>query len=101
MPVKLHRTNKGPRFNEGARLAWLALGRKKWTQARLREELGCADGLIARWLYGDRVPSAKWAAMIERVLGIRSSKWAESASQSFLLPAANDTDCLKRTGTDR
>lgn len=89
--MKQFRTNFGPRFSEGARLAWLGMQRRGWSQSVLQEKLHCTGGLVTRWLYGDRVPSVRWATEIERLLGVRVAKWAEPASVAFVLPAVAES----------
>lgn len=52
-------------------------------------ELSCADGLVCRWISGEREPSASQAAFLEKNYGIEATWWGEPAKP-----------VRKRTGTD-
>lgn len=104
---KGHRTELGPYFSEGARLAWLALDKRGWSQADLQRRLkGRArpdgtslplrPGVVSRWLYGDRRPSTDALVQLEHVLGVPVTAWLRPPLRKFSPPHAE----AKRTGTD-
>lgn len=53
---------------------------KRGAQAKLTRKLRCAEGLVNRWLSGQRVPSAVQAAYLEAKFGIRVAWWGEPAA---------------------
>jgi transcriptional regulator with XRE-family HTH domain len=94
---KLLRTNLGLNFSEGARLLWLKMQRKGWSQTDLAGKLETSSGVVCRWLYGDRRPTLEFALVIQRVLGIAAGLWHAKPVTKFVLPA---NDARPRTGTD-
>jgi transcriptional regulator with XRE-family HTH domain len=85
---ELTRTTLGRFFNEGARLLWLALEARGWSQADLRRALGVPPGAHSRWLYGDRRPGRQMAQRIYTAVGIPVTAWDEAPTCPFELPAA-------------
>lgn len=51
--------------------------RKRGAQSELTRALGCAEGIVSRWLTGARMPSVVQAAYIERVYRVRAVWWDE------------------------
>jgi len=84
----LLRRTLGRQFSEGARLLWFELGKRGWDQSAAARELGTSSGTVNRWLYGERRPSAEWAARIESVLAIPARTFGEPPTQEFEPPAA-------------
>lgn len=63
--------------------AAVALRRKlkaRGAQAALTRALGCADGLVNRWLSGTRMPNAAQAAFIEKEYLVPAAWWGEPPS---------------------
>ena len=92
------RTTLGEQFNEGARLLWLALDERGWSQGDLRRKLTSKDdkmlrpGAISRWLFGDHRPSLPLAIQLRDLIGIPVEAWNEEPSQSFTPPGGVDDD---------
>jgi len=78
----------GPRFSEGARLLWVAMRRAGLSQESLRSELGCAKGVIGRWLRGDRLPDGTFRGKLFKQFGIRPQLWEHGPSRPFSCDAA-------------
>jgi len=64
-----------PGFSEGSRLLWLAMRRRGLSQSALRAQLGCAGGVIGRWLLGSRKPSASFRVLLVDLLGVPVNSW--------------------------
>ena len=65
---------------------------REWSQGELRRHVGVAPGVVSRWLYGEKRPSAVWAARIEEVTGVPASAWGKEPSRATK---------RRRAGTDR
>lgn len=80
-----YRTRLGAKFSEGARLLWqLGLDHK-----RIRADLGIGVGVSHRWLYGDTMPSTRWAVALLRQYGVPLEAWGMEPTEPFILkPAA-------------
>ena len=60
--------------------AAIALGarlKERGAKRALTREIGCAQGLVYRWLSGERVPSAPRAAWLQRKFDIPVEWWGE------------------------
>lgn len=112
MKQRLSRPAKGRYFSEGARLMWLALEARGWSQTELAVKLGTSSGQVSQWLYGGRRASLKWAVVIRDVLDIPLAAWNQAPPADYELPttapkatesgrtlAADDDDSVRATGT--
>lgn len=96
------RRDLGDQFNEGARLLWLALRERDWSQWELCKHLTGRDGetlgpgIVCRWLYGDRRPSLRMAVELRDLLGIAIETWHAEPSEPFTPPALEDEDELPK-----
>src|ERR1051325_4371784 len=97
-PKKTLRSELGEHFNEGALRMWSLLETNGWGFQELTTRLGCATGLVTRWLYGDQRPGRAWSNKIETVFGVPHNAWDQEASVSFVPPAARVTP--PESGTD-
>lgn len=88
MAIPTTRRALGPHFSEGARLLWLAMESRGWTQGQLRKELDVASGRVSRWLYGDLRPSLTIAIVVAAKLGIPAETWTQAPREPFIVPAA-------------
>lgn len=92
MGMRSVRRHLGDKFNEGARLLWVRMTAKRWTQAdvirRIRETTGRnASGPLSRFLYGESLPSLEWAIAIEDAVGIKVRSWTQAPTAPFVPPA--------------
>lgn len=87
MQHRLSRPGKGKYFSEGARLMWLALESKGWSQTELAGRLGTSTGQVSQWLYGGRRASLKWAVAIRDVLDIPLAAWNQAAPADHAIPS--------------
>ena len=86
----LRRTELGPKFNEGARLLWLAIIREGITQFALSRELGIATpGVQNRWLWGDQRPMNPWRKKINERFSVPVDAWDEEPTEAFTPPLAS------------
>ncbi len=99
-----YRQTLGDRFSEGARLLWLKMQAKGWSQADVRAKLAALTpktSLLSRWLYGDQRPGVEWAFLLQRATGIEASLWSKDATDTFVPPAARvQPESLRATGTE-
>lgn len=79
----LRRTNLGPFENEGARLLWLYLQKRKATLSDLAKELGTKPGMLNRWAWCDVRPSSEWTPVLEDKLGIPMRAWRQAPAEKF------------------
>jgi ribosome-binding protein aMBF1 (putative translation factor) len=68
-----------PRLSRAATLLRKKLKRRGMQRA-LTLILECPEGMVSRWVSGERVPSLAYAASLERILEIRTQWWSEPAS---------------------
>jgi len=54
-------------------------------QAQVTRELGCATGVVSRWIYCDRRPSTPWPTKIEEVYGVPASAWGREPTERWKL----------------
>ena len=111
MQRRLSRPKRGKYFSEGARLLWLAIEARSWTQTELAMRLGTSSGQVSQWLYGGRRASLKWAVVIRDVLDIPLAAWNQRVPDDYELPVAfpkepesgrslaSDDDVPRATGT--
>lgn len=89
----LYRRRLGKKFSEGARLVWIKLKRRKWTQAELARQLGGRDrGTVSHWLYGDTRPDLDALLLFKSVLKIPVEAWAKPPTEPFEPPGADDAE---------
>jgi hypothetical protein len=94
---KLHRVAAGPRWNEGARLSWIALRRLGWNQSQLNKELGTLTGTPPKLgyankiLYGDQRPGREISAALETLLGVPLLAWGQEAREPFSVAMTKTT----------
>lgn len=91
MAIATTRTELGESFSEGARLLWLAMQERGWSQGQLTKALEAKPGMVSRWLYGDTKPGWDWAEKIREVVGIAFDAWAMKPTASFVPPAARES----------
>lgn len=87
-----HRRAVGPKFNEGARLLWLALAKDKESINDVEEKTGSASGTGSRWLYGDTKPMTPARFEIESLWGVPVRSWDDAPTEPFVVPALRDTE---------
>jgi hypothetical protein len=85
--MRLYRLRLGRRFNEGARLTWLALQRLGWSQADLRRKVKTHPGELPKVLYGDRLPTLQLAADLQDLLQVPVKAWSQPPTEAFVPPA--------------
>jgi hypothetical protein len=89
--IKPYRQTCGKHWNEGARLSWMALRAKGWSQAELNRRLaddpeaGSHSGYANRILYGDQRPGLRIALLIQTLLGVPAPAWHQPAKADFSL----------------
>ena len=92
MGIEVTRLTLGPRFSEGARLLWLVLAERAWSQGEAARAIGAKAGVVPRWLYGDTRPSWDWASKLRDLFGIPLESWTLPPSIPFVAPAARFAD---------
>lgn len=95
---RLYRTWLGGRFSEGARRLWLIIRENGWSQAHIMRLVDAADGVVGRWLYGDRCPSPIYAKLLEERLGILRDWWLTPPAEPFVVTAELHTAIFDRMG---
>lgn len=101
------RTTLGDSFNEGARLAWIALKRLGWSQTALTERMTgrggapLSGGQVDGWLYGDGLPGRASAEQLEALLDVPVSAWGRRPARRFVLPAVRHAEKMARSVTAR
>lgn len=88
--IDMTRTAIGPQFSRGSALLWECLTTRA-SQGALSREIGVPNGMLSRWLYGDRRPSWDRARRMRDVLGIPLEAWTELVS-GFVPPAGRSDD---------
>lgn len=88
--MRNHRRHLGARFSEGARLLWGKLEKRGITAADVRREVGASSGLVENWLYGDKVPSIRFAERLLEAYKIPIAAWVEPPRRGFVPPAVRD-----------
>lgn len=68
--------------SEGARQLAEKIGEKRGAQVRLQEAFlahgkSLSEGLVSRWLTGERRPNLDNAVMLEKLFGIEPASWAK------------------------
>ena len=100
----LLKTRLGQRFSEGARRLWLLLEERSWRQKDLIDNMSAtlanrataeqtrprkiSNGVVCRWLYGERVPDRHYAVFLQEEYAIDASLWGKASEQPFIPPAA-------------
>ena len=85
------RSTPGKKFNEGARLMWLALARGEWSVQSLADATRAAKATVYRVLYGDRVANRTLAIALRDLIGIPVEAW-DTVISDFEIPVAALTD---------
>lgn len=92
---KLTRTGVGPHFGEAARLLWIELFTRGWSQSFAAQSLGIARGFFSRILYGDQKAGRELALRIEARLGIAPALWDAPPREPFVLPAVAQEEAAR------
>jgi len=97
-----HRENLGSRFSEAARLLWLALEKRGESPADCTRRVGAKAGVVARILYGDRLPNLALGVRFEQIYKIAARLWQTLPTEPFVLPAVarRAVAVEARTGTE-
>lgn len=66
--------------------------RRGWDQTDLANALGSSNGVVNRWLYGERRPTAASMAKIYDVLKIKMVAWVQPPSEPFAPPGKERAD---------
>lgn len=93
-----HRTDLGPRFNEGARQLWLALEARGITHAKAARALGWDRATATRALYGDVLPRIGLLVEVNRAFGVDLALWAIPPVEPFIPPAAREEEEAEQDG---
>lgn len=93
MPRPAFRHEIGKHPNEGARLLWLAMNRRKMSPNEAAGRLDINSGLLYRWLFCDGKPGRALAERVRKLFQIPLRAWDEPPSTEFDLAKL-------RTGTD-
>lgn len=75
-------------MNRGALALRAVMGRRKLTQAAVRDKVGVSSGVVTRWVRGTRRPSARMAQALRKLFGIRAELWLEDVDESGAVEAA-------------
>ena len=81
MAIEMRRTRLGNVPNEGARQAWIEMGKRGWDQSDLRRamkeqlDVTLESGLLVKLLYCDRRPGVEWSERFRVVLGVEPTAW--------------------------
>lgn len=78
----------GPYVSEGSRLLWLAVRRRGLTLDALHSALGVGQGVLGRWLRGQRRPGGRGRAILHAEFRISPSAWDEPPRKPFSLEKA-------------
>jgi transcriptional regulator with XRE-family HTH domain len=100
MSRRLYRDHLGPKFSEAARLVWLAMAERGWSQSDLARELETDTENVCRWLYGDRRPTRPFDRRFRVLLGVDESLWDADPTEPFTPPALEQRTALQATGTE-
>lgn len=85
-----YRTHFGPKFSEGARLLWVALGNTP--RGEFESALGWAPGMLSNLLYGERGAGRRTATLLLERHGIPLDAWDRPPSVEFVPPALREDD---------
>lgn len=86
MSRRLTRKHLGDKFCEGARLLWMVIIRRRLTFRDAGDLAGLAEGVINRFLYGDRLPGRETAETLWRVYEVPFSSWSQRPRATFQVP---------------
>ena len=78
----------GPKFSEGARLLWLRSRNLGHSPETIRQVIGCTNGVVNRWLYGERGIELALAVRVEDAYGIPVRAWLMKPTKPFRLPCS-------------
>jgi hypothetical protein len=95
MTVEVRRLHLGPKFSEGARLLWKVVT-DLGSQGAAMRELGCATGMLSRWLYGDQTPRLTWLVRIRDAFGIPIEAWQQAPKRKFQVPALRAANAARK-----
>lgn len=103
MSIATTRQLLGDHFSEGARLLWVALESRGWSQGQMAKAISAKGGVVPRWLYGDTKPSWTWAVTLRETFEIPLEAWTMQPTEPFVPPAARSehaaNDAALPTGT--
>lgn len=85
-----YRTHLGPKFSEGARLLWVALGNTP--RGEFESALGWAPGMLSNLLYGERGAGRRTATLLLERHGIPLDAWDRPPSVEFVPPALREAE---------
>jgi hypothetical protein len=92
MGIATTRTHLGEQFSEGARLLWLAMEERGWSQGQVAKAIEAKSGVVPRWLYGDTKPSWDWAVVLRDTFRIPLEAWTIAPTVEFVPPAAREVE---------
>ncbi len=72
------RSNLGPHYSDGAKRLRAELSDRKQSITDAAKALGTDDSVVCRWLYGDRLPSIRFARVVEQVYGVPMAAWSDA-----------------------
>lgn len=85
--MRVFTTRLGPQFSEGSRLLCIKMKAQKLSQASLCERLERGQGVVGRWMRGDRRPDAPSRLLLEKLLGISPASWDARPTRPFKFAA--------------
>lgn len=83
MGALIYARRLGPHFSEGARLLWLSMEHRDYTQEDLRQLIGKSKGVIGRWLRGDQRPDGESRGLLFELLKIKPQAWDSVPQKAF------------------
>lgn len=84
-----NRDTLGPQFSEAARTIWQAyVIRDGWSLRFIAKLIGTTPARLSSWLYGDSLPSIRYAVKIEDTFGVGIRLWLEPPVKKFTPPGA-------------
>lgn len=90
--MTFHRQAVGLKFNEGARLLWLALARNGESIRSVENRTTASVGASIRWLYGDVRPMTAARFEIQKLWGVPVEAWDQEPTEPFVPPALRETE---------
>lgn len=90
-PMRHYRRHLGPRFSEGARLLWIAMG--DMPPAEFERSLGWSRGILSNYLYGERRAGRAASLLLFERHAIPIGAWSKAPSVAFVPPAARVQEC--------
>lgn len=91
-----YRKDLGPKFSEGSRLLWVAMGSTPRTE--FEKSLEWASGKLANLLYGERGAGRATATLLLERFGIPLASWDQAPTEAFVPPAAREGEEVEAEG---